>query len=345
MKWRAGSVDFQPTISQVISQLVRRSPFKAFNGEPTPTRSNVGRGCQGSWPVVVVASAVVVIVCSAVDTSAVVVSMAVVVSSVVGVRVAAVVSLDMVSTRIVSFGVPSVVDTSLVVESAEVIVTLVEVASPSVVGGSVVVTSVPVVVMSVVIVTSPSMKVSVDTASSSVVEDNSIVEVSVLVVGVIASTSLVTVSTAVMENPVVVSEAVSVAKSVCPDVVSMVVESPRSEAVTIPSDSDVLAASLEIGADVVADETARRVVLAVATSRIVEVERSRVEVSSYMSETLWERPDLLRDCLPELRGRGLQTLATAALAAKATEQRKTPRITKEELLTINSTLRTKEETS
>ena len=336
-KWRAGSVGFQPTISQVISQLVRRSPFKALNGEPIPTRSNVGRGCQGSWPVVVVASAVVVVDRSAVDTSAVIVSMAVVVSSVVGVRIAATVSLDMVSTRVVSFGVSSVADTSLVVESVEVIVTLVEVASTSVVGSSVVVTSVPVVVMSIVIVASTPMEVSVDAASPSVVEDNSIVAVSVLVVGITASTSLVAVSTGVVESPVVVSEAVSVAKSVCPDVVSIVVESPRSEVVAIPSDSDVLAVPLEIGADVVADETARRVVLAVATSRIVEVERSRVEVSIYMSETLWERPGRLRDCLPELLGRGLQTLAIAALAAKATEQKKTPRITKEELQTISST--------
>jgi hypothetical protein len=192
----------------------------------------------------------------------------------------------MVSTRVVSFGVSSVVETPLVVVPAEVLVTLTEVAglaSPSVVGSSVVAVSVPVVVMSIVIVASTSVEVSVDAASSSVVEDNSTIALSVVGVGATSSTSLVAVSAVAVESSVVVvSEVVSVVKSVCSDVASMVVERDRSDVIAIPSDSDVKPASLETGADVLADGTARRVVLVAATSCIVEVERSRAEVSNYM---------------------------------------------------------------
>jgi hypothetical protein len=162
-------------------------------------------------------------------------------------------------------------------------------------------------------------------------------------VGAAAPTSLVAVSAVPVEGSVVVvSEVVSVVKSVCSDVASMVVERDRSDVIAIPSDSDMKAASLETGADVLADGTARRVVLVAATSCIVEVERSRAEVSSYMLKLHGKGQVFFCDYLPELLGRGLQTLATAVLAAKAIEQKKTPRMLKEGLPTNSSELGSKE---
>lgn len=72
--------------------------------------------------------------------------------------------------------------------------------------------------------------------------------------------------------------------------VPIVVGRSRSDVVTVLSDRDVKAASLDTGADALTDGTARRVV--VVTSCVVEVER-RAEVSIYMLKILWKKPVFL----------------------------------------------------